>query len=260
MGSKPQEHGEQLRKKLINLVCLSLLFATGCRYTPTSKMEFIDSSVVNQAGSSRVTVLRESTNAALTSPWIFVYLTNGPATFNKKPGDRIVTDQIAFEISGAWPVRAVWLDDTHLRILCDGCGAPLSWASKKKDRVGNVEVTYVDFPAVPHQLQEDHQDNPGGTLRAEQFYYTLPDTQISDSTTVRIEPLPLEYNKKLERINGNWPEDILELAKTGPLALHWADDKTLVVSCGNCGRKLSDASNKRDSVYGVHVRFEGFGP
>jgi hypothetical protein len=260
MASKPQEGREQLRKKLINLVGLSLLFATGCRYTPTSKMESIDSSTINLDGSSRVTVLRESTNAALTSPWIFVYLTKGSAAFNKKPGDRIVTDQIAFEISGAWPVRATWLDNTRLQIWCDGCGAPLAWASKKRDRVGNVEVTYADFPSVPHQLQESYQDNPGGTLRAEQFYYTLSDTPISDSTTVRIEPLPLSYDKKLERINGHWPEDVLELAKTRPLFLRWSNDKTLVVLCDKCGRKLSDASNKLDSVYGVHVRFEGFVP
>jgi hypothetical protein len=126
--------------------------------------------------------------------------------------------------------------------------------------VGDIEVTYADFPSVPHQLQENHQDNPGGTLRAEQFYYTLPDTPISDLTTVRIEPLPLKYNKKFERVNGHWPEDVLELAKTRPLILRWSDDKTLVVLCDSCGRKLSDASNKLDSVYGVHVRFEGFVP
>ena len=126
--------------------------------------------------------------------------------------------------------------------------------------MGNVNVTYADFPSVPHKLPEDYRDNPGGTLRAEQFYYTLPDTPISDSTTVRIEPLPLEYNKKLERRNGHWPEDVLELANTRPLVLHWSDDKTLVVLCDKCGRRLSDASNQQDAVYGVHVKFEGFGP
>ncbi|MBB5061568.1 hypothetical protein HDF16_006304 [Granulicella aggregans] len=124
----------------------------------------------------------------------------------------------------------------------------------------NVEVTYADFPSVPHKLQETYQDNPDGVLRAEQFYYTLPDTPISDLATVRIERLPLQYNKKLERINGHWPEDVLELRKTKPLILRWSDNKTLIVLCDGCGKRLSDASNKLDLVYGVHVKFEGFRP
>ena len=245
---------------LLIIFSISVHFAIACKYTSTSKIESVDSSTVNQDGSYRVTVLREHTKAALTSPWIFVYLTKGAASLSKKPGDQLITDQIAFEIAGAWPVKTTWLSPTHLQVLCDGCGAPLAWASRKKDRLENVEVTYADFPPVPSELQENYRDNPDGVLRAEQFYYTLPNTPISDLTTVRIERLPLQYNKKFERINDHWPEDVLELRKTKPLILRWSDNKTLIVLCDGCGKSLSDASNKLVSVYGVHVKFEGFRP
>ena len=238
---------------------LLLFSASGCRYTPTSKMEAIESSIVNQNASYRASVLRESTNAALASDWTFVYLTKGSMPLNKKPGDMIVTAQIVFEIAGAWPININWIDHTHLQIVCDGCGAPLTWATKKNDRLGDIAVTYSDFPSVPHELKGIHLDNPVKTFRAEQYYYALPDTPIADSITVRIRHLPVgQDDRKMARVDSRWPEDILELRKTKPLTLKWSDDKTLVVSCDHCGGKLSDATIKVDCVYGIQVRFEGF--
>ena len=262
MGSTATSYLRCSERTLICLlVCLSLLLATGCRYTPTSRMESVDSSLVNKDGSYRVTVLRESSNAALTSPWIYVYLTRGSDALNKKPGDWLLTSQIAFGIAGAWPVNAIWIDNTHIQILCDGCGAPLAWASEKKDRLGDVQITYSGFPEVPHELRGSDLANPHGTLRAEQFSYMLPNNPIADSTTVRVERLTLQRDKStVVRVNGRWPEDVLELRKTRPLVLRWSDDKTLVISCEACGRRLSDATIKLDSIYGVEVKFEGFKP
>jgi hypothetical protein len=232
----------------------------GCKYINLSPADVktLDSSVVNDDNSHRASVLNVRYPQALRSDDVFVYVTPGSTPFTVEPRTRLLKSQVAFSIAGARPIQVHWLNSTHLEVVCDGCGAPLEWGTKQT-QMNALSISYSGFPSQPHELREDHFDNPDGTLRAEQFYYVVPGNGTADSTTVRITPLPFVYDPKTGVLaKDRQPRNLLELRHTKPLGLRWADARTLIVLCDGCGKRLPDASVLLDTAFGSHVLFEGF--
>jgi hypothetical protein len=242
------------------LLAAGLLTMEGCNsvYLRPDDEKSVDSSVVNQDETYRASVLNVGYRQALRSADIFVYVTPGPTSFTLEPNTRLLKSRIAFSIAGARPIQVHWLNATHLEIVCDGCGAPLQWGTQKT-QINGLSISYSGFPPVPHELHGDQLDNADGTLRAEQFYYVVPGNSIADSTTVRVEQLPLIYDPKTGVVvRERQPTVLLELRHTKPLRLRWADNDTLVVTCDGCGRKLSESSAVVEGAYGARVLFKGF--